>query len=79
LLRIELCPYPRHARNAPDAKVGQLIKGRRGEVEVSESASATTICKSNGDTLSSICGDDFLATHRVLVGVAAKVIRVTVK
>jgi len=79
LLRIELCPYPRHARNAPDAEVGQLIKGRRGEVEVGEGTSATTVRKSDGDTLSLVCGDDFLATHGVLVGVVAKVIREIVK
>jgi hypothetical protein len=61
---IKLCPYPRHALNAPDAKVGQLIKGRGGEVEVGEGARGTAVSKSNSDTLSLICG-----TGKLLIGV----------
>lgn len=52
----DLFPDPSHAGNAPEAKVGELIKGGRGEVKVGDLACRTTVSKRNSDTLSLVCG-----------------------
>lgn len=54
---VDLFPDPSHAGNAPDAKVGELIKGGRGEVKVGGRACCTAVSKRNSDTLSLVCGE----------------------
>jgi hypothetical protein len=67
LKAVDLFPDPSHAGNAPDTKVGELIKGGRGEVKVGELASLTAVSKSNCDTLSLVCGAGELLTRWGLV------------